>query len=100
MGQVAPAAATLTTLYTATGPVIVSALSVCNTSTVATTFRIAHRLAGASATAAQYVFYDLAIAGNATALFSVAICLANTDVLSVYATLATVSFNAWGVEAP
>jgi hypothetical protein len=48
----------------------------------------------------MYVFYDLTVAGNASALFSLGICMANTDVLSAYATLATLAFNAWGVEAP
>lgn len=92
--RVAPSAATLTTLYTcpAATTAVVGDLSICNRSATATTYRIAVRPLGASIADAHYLRYDLTIDGNSTDTIS-GITLIATDVLSVYATLATVSFN-------
>lgn len=100
LGQSAPTAATLTTLYTvpASTTTVCSSLVVCNTSAIATSFRIAIRIAGASITDAQYLYYDVAISGNDTFTAVLGITLATTDVVSVYATLATLSFNLFGQE--
>lgn len=100
LGQSAPTAGTATVLYTASAPTIISTISVCNTSASATTFRIAQRVAGAALAPQMYLYYDCAIAGNATAAFTLGISLATTDILSVQAGVATVSFNAWGVINP
>ena len=100
LGQVAPAATTATTLYTAAGPVVCSTVAVCNRGAAGTTFRLAHRVGGAALSNEMYVFYDTPIGANSTAMFTLGMCMSNTDVLTCYATLATVSFNAWGVEAP
>ena len=100
LGQSAPGAATLTSLYTV--PALTSAtastIMVCNQSATATAFRIAVRPAGAGITASQYLYYDVAIAGNDTFAATIGITLATTDVVSVYATLATLSFSLFGVE--
>ena len=100
LGQLNPTAATPSTLYTATTQVIISSASVCNRSATPTTFRIAHRVAGAALSDEMYIFYDSAIGANETAFFTIGACLQNTDILTVYATLGTLSFNAWGVESP
>jgi hypothetical protein len=99
LGQSAPLAATLTTLYTvpALTSVIGSTLVIANRG-AATTVRVAIRVAGAAIADAQYLAYDLAIAANTTFTLTIGITLATTDVVSVYATLATVSFNLFGVE--
>ena len=100
LGQVAPSATTLTTLYTvpASTQAVVSTISVCNQSASATTFRIAIRVAGAGISGEDYIAYDSTIAGNDTTFITVGITLAATDVISVYSTAATVSFNAFGSE--
>ena len=100
LGQSAPSAATLTTLYTVPGSTQVSASSivVCNRSATATSFRVAVRPAGASISDEQYVYYDLAIPGNETFIATIGMSLEATDVISVYATLATLSFNFFGQE--
>ena len=100
LGQSAPAAATLTTAYTVGAPTegIVSTVTVCNRSTIGTTFRIAIRPAGASITDAHYVAYDQAIGGNETVVITLGFGLATTDVVSVYNTLATLSFTVVGME--
>ena len=100
LGQSSPSAATLTTLYTvpALSSTVGSSIVICNTSTVATSFRVAVRPAGASISNEHYIYYDVPIAGNDTFIATVGLTLATTDVVSVYATLATLSFNLFGTE--
>jgi len=100
LGQVAPTAATLTTLYTvpASTSSVVSTITVCNTSAVATTYRISIQVAAAADNVKQYIAYDAPIAANETKSYTIGVTLATTDVLKCYATLATVSFSAFGAE--
>ena len=100
LGQVAPVATTLTTLYTVPGATstVVSSLTVCNRSATATSFRVAVRPAGAAISNEHYLYYDVTIAGNDTFVATIGISLEATDVISVYATLATLSFSAYGQE--
>jgi hypothetical protein len=100
LGQVNPAATTNTTLYTvpAATSTVISSLTVCNRSATATSFRIAIRPAGATISNEHYLYYDVIIAGNDTFAATLGITLATTDVITVYATLATLSFHAYGQE--
>lgn len=100
LGQAKPGATTLTTLYTVPGATTatISTITVCNQSATPTSFRISVRIAGAADTPAQYLYYDVAIAGNDTFAATVGLTLAATDVISVYNTLATCSFNLFGSE--
>ena len=100
LGQVVPGAAALTTLYTvpAATSTVISTLMVSNNSAVATAFRVAIRVAGAAADPKHYIYYNVAINGNDTFAATLGITLATTDVVSVYATLATLAFNLFGQE--
>lgn len=100
LGQSDPGAASLTTIYTvpALTSAVVSTITVANRSATATTFRLAIRPAGAAIANQHYIAYDNPIAGNESIALTLGITLATTDVVSVYATLATVSFNVFGVE--
>lgn len=100
LGQSAPSAATLTTLYTvaASTEAVASSIIICNRDAAATTIRVAVRPAGAGISDEHYLYYDLSIPGNETFIATIGITLATTDVVSVYATLATVSFNLMGQE--
>jgi len=100
LGQSAPSATTLTTLYTvpASTQSVVSTITICNRSATATSFRIAIRPSGASISNAHYIYYDVAIGGNDTFCATIGITLNSTDVVSVYATLATLSFSLFGQE--
>jgi hypothetical protein len=100
LGSLAPAAATSTLLYAvpASTSTTISSITVCNTSATATSFRISVAAAGATLATNQYVYYDQSIDGNSTYTATIGITLAATDVVRVYATLATLSFNAFGVE--
>jgi hypothetical protein len=94
-----PTAASLTDTYAPSGvSAIVSSIVVANRSAVDTSFRISVAVAGAGDDNKQYLHYDFPIAGNDTVVLSEGITLASTDVIRVYATLATLSFNIFGVE--
>ena len=100
LGQSNPAATTATTLYTvpAATQAIVSTVTVCNQTATAGTYRIAVRVAGAALAAAQYLAYDVSLPGNASDTLTLGITLGATDVITVYASAATFSFNAFGSE--
>ncbi len=100
LGQSAPLAATLTTLYTVPGSTeaIVSTLTIANRSSVATSFRVALRALGASIADEHYLYYDIDIPGNETFAATLGWTLQATDVISCYNTLATLSFNLSGQE--
>ncbi len=99
LAQVNPSATTLTDAYTCPGATsaVISTIVVANRST-ATSFRISVAVAGAADDNKQYIAYDVAIAANETQTFTLGITLAATDKVRVYATLATLSFNVFGVE--
>jgi hypothetical protein len=100
LGQSNPSATTATTLYTVPSATasIVSTVTICNQTATAGTYRVAVRPAGASLAAQHYVAYDVSLPGNATDTLTLGITLATTDVVTVYASAATFSFNAFGSE--
>lgn len=100
LSQTKPSAATLTDSYTvpASTETTVSTVTVANQSSTATSFRISVAVAGAADSAEQYLYYDIAIPGNDTFAATLGVTLAATDVIRVYNTLATCSFNFFGVE--
>jgi hypothetical protein len=100
LGMSNPSATTATTLYTvpASTDTVVSTITVCNQASTAGTFRLAVRPAGASLAAQHYVAYDTPIAANDTIALTLGITLDATDVVTVYASSASMSFAAFGSE--
>lgn len=100
LDQTRPAATTLTDAYTvpAATSTIVSSLSITNTSGTETTARVSIAIAGAGDALSQYVYYDLTIPGNDTFIATIGATLAATDVVRVYAALATLTFQLFGSE--
>ena len=100
LGQANPAATTATSLYTvgAGKSAVVSTITVCNQASSAATFRIAIRPAGATLAATHYISYDSTVAANDTTALTIGITLAATDIITVYASTTTLSFNAFGSE--
>lgn len=98
--QVVPTANNLTTLYTvpSSTQTIFSAINVCNTSSASATFRIAFRPDGASIDPKHYIIYDATIAGNDTYMINQGMSMDSSDVLSVYASTASVSFTGFYAE--
>lgn len=100
LAQVKPTATTLTDGYTVPGATqaVVSTIVVTNQSATPTAFRLSIAVAGAADTAKQYIAYDVPIGANETQTFTLGISLGAADVVRVYNTLATLSFNVFGVE--
>ena len=100
LGQSAPSATTDTTLYTVPSATdaVVSTIVVCNRSASARTYRIAVRPAGASIANQHYLAYDVAIAANDSTALTLGITLDATDVITVRASTADLSFTAFGSE--
>ncbi len=103
LGQSAPAAKTLTTVYTvpANTEAKVFGVLVCNRHRDPTTFRIAVAPAGAADTNAHYQWFDAVIPGGLTMPFTLGdqgITLEPTDEVRVYAYDANLSFSVHGLE--
>lgn len=100
LGQSNPAASGLTTLYTvpAATQTICSTLSICNTGSSSTTYRVAVRPTGAAIATSQYIAYDTTIPANDTTALTFGITLSATDVISIYAANANLAFSLFGCE--
>ena len=101
LGQVNPSATTATTLYTVPSAksAVISSLTICNQASTAATFRVAVRPGGATLAAVHYVAYDVAVGAADTTALTLGITLATTDVVTVYASTANISFHAYGDES-
>ncbi len=100
LGQVNPAATTLTTLYTcgSSAGAVASTLSIANMGAISTTVRIAVRPAGAAIDPKHYIAYDVQVSQYDSLFLTIGVSLADTDVISVYAGTADISFNLFGSE--
>ena len=100
LGQSYPTLATLTDCYTvpAATSVIVSSITVCNSSNVTDSFSVSVAVAGAANNLKQYISSAVSISGNSTVTLTLGITLAATDVVRVYSTLGGLSFNIFGTE--
>jgi hypothetical protein len=56
------------------------------------------RVAGATLTNAQYIAYDVTVGASDSTTLTLGITLAATDVVTVYASNANLSFNVFGSE--
>lgn len=93
--QLVPTAQTLSTLYTVPSATetVVSNIHACNFGSTTASIRIAVRPDGASISNEHYLFYGLTITANDTVEFGHGITMNASDVLSVWASTASVSFN-------
>jgi len=100
LGQSAPSATTNTDVYTVGSgkQAIVSTITVANRSASPRSYRIAIRPAGATIANQHYLAYDIAIAANDTTALTLGITLTATDVVTVYASSADLSFGVYGSE--
>jgi len=100
LGQSNPAATTATTLYTvpASTSTIVSTITICNQSISNDTYRIAIRPAGATLDPKHYIAYNGVVPAYDSVSLTIGITLATTDVVTIYANTANLSFNLFGSE--
>ena len=101
LGQASPTLGALTDIYTVPSgnSAVISTINVCNRDTTNTgAFRIAIRPAGESIANKHYIAYDTAIPAVDAIALTIGVTLAQTDVISVYAANANVSFSIFGSE--
>lgn len=100
LGQSNPSGNTATTLYTTPSDTatVASTLTICNQAATAATFRAAIRPAGETLAAKHYISYDTNIPANDTISLTLGLTLAQTDIVTVYANSASLSFNLFGSE--
>lgn len=100
LGQTNPTANNPTTLYTvpAATTAVISTINICNLDSTAGNFRVAVRPAGATITNAHYIAYNTVVPGNDSIAMTIGITLATTDVVTVTANTANISFNLFGSE--
>ena len=100
LGQVAPGATTATTLYTVPSvtETVISTIVVANRAATAATYRIAVRPAGATLSNEHYIAFNVAVAASDSVTLTLGITLAATDVVTVYASSADLTFSAFGSE--
>jgi hypothetical protein len=100
LAQSAPSATTATDIYTVGSgkQAIVSTITVANRSASIRTYRIAIRPAGATLANQHYIAYDVNVGANDTTPLTIGVTLAATDVITVYASTADLSFGIFGSE--
>jgi hypothetical protein len=100
LGQLAPSATTLSTLYTVPSATstVCSTLVIANTGTTASTARVAIRPAGEAINTKHYIVYDVIVNTNDSVFLTLGLSLATTDVVTVYASQANLSFSLFGSE--
>jgi len=100
LGQVADASANDVELYLvpASTEAIVSTIIVTNRATAAKTFRIATKTDNSAVADTDYVAYDTSIAANDTITLTLGITLESGAEISVGASDANVTFQAYGTE--
>lgn len=100
LGQSSPSATTNTDVYTVGSgkQAVVSTITVCNRAATSATYRLAVRPAGATLANEHYIAYDVAVAANDTTPLTLGISLGAADVITAYASSASVSFGVFGSE--
>ena len=100
LAQSAPSATTNTDVYTvgASKQAVISTITVCNRSSTSATYRIAVRPDGATLANQHYLAYDVTLTGNDTVALTLGITIDASDVITVYASTANLSFNLFGSE--
>lgn len=100
LGQLAPAATTLSALYTVPGATqaVISTINVCETGGASALIRISVAVAGAADAIAQYLIRDATLQANQEAALTIGATLGAADVVRVYSSTGNVSFSAFGVE--
>lgn len=100
LGQSAPSATSLTTVYTcpAARYAVVSSVVVCNQTSASKTFRLAVMKSGASAGTKNYLVYDATVDAYGTVTLQLGITLGAGDFIQAYISATTLSVSVFGAE--
>ena len=99
LGQSKPSSATATTLYTCPSATqtVISSMVVTNQGS-SCRYRIAIRPNGASLSGEHYIAYDAPLGANSFVSLTLGLTIDASDVVTIYASSADMSFNAFGSE--
>ena len=100
LGQINPSANTETTLYTvpAATNAIVNCISICNSDSINTKFRLSISVGGAATTTKDMIYNVVPIASNDTTIINAGFTLNAGDVVRVLGYGPLLSFNIFGTE--
>jgi hypothetical protein len=100
LGQSAPTANTLTSVYTvpSSTEAVISTIAVCNLGSGPTTYSIAIQPNAESLADKHYIAYDCSIAPQDTSTLTIGITLNAADVVTVSSYNGKVAFNLFGSE--
>ena len=100
LGQSAPSATTNTDVYTVPSAreSVISTIVIANRADTAGTFRLAVRPNGAAIADQHYLAYDVPIAANDSTTLTLGLTLDAADVITFYASSASMSINVFGSE--
>lgn len=101
LAQVHPSSSSETNLYTvpASTQAIVSTMTITNVTASPANARVYARIAGAATGHVNAILYDVPVAGNSVAAFTLGLTLAATDIVTVKTSGgATLTFQLFGSE--
>jgi hypothetical protein len=100
LGQVNPNATTATTAYAvpSSTEAVISTITVANIGPSPATYRISVRPNGATQENKHYIVYDSSVGPQTTDTLTIGMTLDASDVITVYASTATLAFNLFGSE--
>lgn len=100
IAQASPAATTDTTLYTvpSSTQVTISSVTICNRAATTATYRIAMRPNGETLADKHYIAFGSSVPANDTIALTLGLTADAADVITVYASSASVSFGIFGSE--
>ena len=100
LGQIQSVANTFQDVYAvpAGANAIVSSINVCNQASTSDFFRIAIRPGNTSIQAKHYAAFNTSVPPNDTVTLNLGLGLGQTDVITVFANTASVSFGIFGTE--
>lgn len=98
IAQASPVAATDTTLYTVPGnsEIVISSITICNRGSVAANYRVAMRPNNETLADKHYVVFNTLVPAFDTVALSIGLTADASDVITVYASTASVSFGVFG----
>jgi len=100
LAQSNPSALTLTDMYTVptSTSTTVSTITICNQTSQKATVRVSVAVDGEADSDKQYIFYDIEVLGNDTLSATIGMTLSAADVVRIYSSSVSTSFNLFGVE--
>lgn len=100
LGQSALAATTNTDVYTVPSATeaVISSIAVCNRTGSPVSYRVAIRPDGATIANEHYLAYDVTVNGNDTTIMTIGLTINAGDVVTCYASAASLSIGVYGSE--